>query len=112
MTQPIKQDLKCYKGQTFRQNFYFKENGETLALGNMTAKSQIRPNENSNKLTAEFTCSIVPEEGMVCLYIPSDTTANIPSGNYAWDLKMVNSENNEVDYYIRGKFIVEGRVTE
>ena len=24
MTMPVKQDLACYKGQTYEQNFYFK----------------------------------------------------------------------------------------
>ena len=112
MARPVKQDLYCYRGQTFNQNFYFTQSEEPLSLGGMTAKAQIRPTENSKTLTAEFECAIFAEEGKLNLYLSSDVTSEIKSGNYVWDLKITNSARNVVDYWIAGKFVVSGRVTE
>ena len=111
MAKPIKQDLYCYRGQTYSQNFYFSKDGYPLSLSGLTAKSQIRPTENSNTLIAEFTCSITEEEGKLNLSLPSDVTAGIRTGNYVWDLKITDDENL-VNYWMAGKFIVSGRVTE
>lgn len=111
MTQPVRQDLRCYKGQTYSQNFYFSQNDEPISLEGLTAKSQIRPSENSKNLTAEFMCAIDVINGSLNLSLPASVTSQINTGTYAWDLKMEN-ERGDVSYWIAGKFIVTGRVTE
>ena len=111
MSQPVKQDLTCYRGQTYTQNVYFKKDGIPLPMDSYTPKAQIRPSENSPSLTAEFDCFIDSELGMLSLCLSSETTSRIPPGKYVWDLKMV-SGNNVVDYWLKGSFIVTGRVTE
>lgn len=108
---PVNQDLYCYKGQTFSQNLYFKQSGHPYDLTNYTVKSQVRPSENSKTLIAEFDCSIDTELGRISLYLSNETTAALPDGAYAWDLKTIDG-NDAVKYWVRGKFIVSGRVTE
>ena len=108
--EPVRKDLLCYKGQTYRQNLYFKQNGEVYPLTGITAKAEIRPRENSEVLTAELDVSVAEEEGKITLFMDAATTANLAPGFYYYDLKAVD-ESEEVQYWIKGKFIVTGRVT-
>ena len=110
MAQPIKADLKCYRGQTFRQNIYFKRGGVPIDLTGVTAKAQIRPSENSNILTAEFECAVEGERGRITLILSADKTAGIKAGTYLYDLKVTDGEGI-VGYWVKGKFAVNGRVT-
>lgn len=110
MNQPIKHDLTCYKGQSFSQNLYFKQGGKIYPLDGFTAKSQIRPSDNSETLIAEFVCTITAAEGKLNLTLDHETTAALKPGFYVWDLKMASGWDT-VRYWIRGKFIVSGRVT-
>ena len=110
MTMPVRKDLTCYKGQTYSQDMYFKQNSQPVDLTGIIAKAQIRPSENSETLTAEFSCGIVPVEGKLTLSLAADVTAELAPGFYAWDLQMTDS-NDLVQYWIKGKFIVSGRVT-
>ena len=111
-TQPIRQDLTCYKGQTYSQNIYFqyKATHQPIPLDGITGKSQIRPSDNSQTLTAEFTITIYAEEGKVNLSLDAETTAAIAPGSYAYDLKFTDS-SDRIGYWIKGQFIVNGRVT-
>lgn len=106
---PTNADLTCYKGQTYEQNFHFKQRKEPMDLSGLTARAQIRPYENARNLTAEFDVTI-GDGGKVTLELSSATTAKIAPGTYVWDLKMTENEN--VRYWIKGHFIVSGRVTE
>ena len=107
---PKEHDLICYKGETFKQPIIFKSNGEPLPLTGMTAKSQVRKRDNDANLVAEFTCTITANEGRVDISLSSATTGALEPDHYVWDLKLTDG-NDEVAYYIRGKFIVDGRVT-
>ena len=110
---PVKHTLNCYKGQTFSQGIYFKSQttGDPIPLDGITAKAQIRPTENSTCLIAEFTATVFPEDGKVSLELDAEDTANLTPGVNLWDLKLTDEAGN-VAYYICGKFIVEGRITE
>ena len=108
---PVEQNLICYRGQSFEQNIYFKQNGQPIDLSLMVPKSQIRPSKNNRMLTAEFTCIVDGPTGKLTLILDSAITASIPKGTYEWDLKMKDG-NDKVKYWIKGKFIVDGRVTE
>ena len=108
---PIELDLKCYKGKTYTQNYYFTQNEQPFSFEGMTVEADIRPYENSKIITARFICTIFPEYGMLNLYLDHETTAAIEPGNYKWDMKTTDS-NDYVVYWFRGKFIVNGRVTE
>ena len=110
MTIPVKQDLACYKGQTYEQNFYFKHNSEPIDLTGCTAKAQVRPVPNSDTLTAEFVCTVDGTAGKVSLSLDSAVTAGFVPGSYAWDLQMTDT-HDDVRYWIQGAFTVRGRVT-
>ena len=107
---PAEHTLYCYKGQTYSQSGYFKENGRPIDLTGLTARSQIRPLENDEELIAAFDVSIVGSEGKFTLRLSDEVTAEICPGKYFWDLRM-EDQQGEVAYYVRGKFIVNGRVT-
>lgn len=110
---PVRRDLTLYKGQTYSQNIYFKykQTHDPIPLDGITAKAKIRPSNNSTILIAEFDCTVYASEGKVNLSLDTGTTALIPDGIYAWDLKMTDESGN-VAYYVKGKVIVDGRVTE
>ena len=110
---PIRHDLTCYKGQTYSQNIYFryKETHQPIPLDGISAEAQIRPSQNSPILTADLICTVYASEGKVNLSLPPETTAEIPNGFYEWDLKMTD-ESGDVAYYVKGKYVVTGRVTE
>lgn len=110
---PVRRDLHCYKGQTYSQNIYFKykTTKEPIPLDGITARAQIRPSDNSKILIAEFACTVYAAEGKVNLSLDDATTALIPDGIYAWDLKMTDESGN-VAYYVKGQYLVDGRVTE
>ena len=107
---PVEQNLSCYKGQTYEQNFYFKQNGQPIDLTGITFRSQIRPEDNSETLTTEFDVIVEGEAGKVSLNLTDAQTAAFRDGVYFWDLKAVDGDNI-VKYWVRGKFIVSGRVT-
>ena len=111
MTMPIRHDLTLYKGQTYNQNIRFKAaDGQPIPLDGITAKAQVRPSLNSQKLTVEMNCTVYPSEGKVNLSLDPVVTAALEPDIYAWDLKMTD-ENDNVAYYVKGQFIVSGRVT-
>lgn len=112
MAIPVRHDLTLYKGQTFRQGMKIK-NAKTklpVDLTGITAKSEIRPSENSAILTATFDVTVYPEHGRIVLALDPETSGAMDPGFYHWDLKLLDS-NEDVAYWIAGQFIVIGRVT-
>lgn len=111
MTMPVEQNLSCYKGQTYQQNLYFTQRKQPIDLTGLTFKSQIRPEDNSPTLTAEFAVIMDGPAGKISLNLTDAQTAAIRDSVYFWDLKAVDG-SDIVKYWVRGKFIVSGRVTE
>lgn len=112
--QPVRYDLQIYKGQTWEQSFTFKTAGTTptpIDLTGATVRAQIRPSDNSQILTAEFTVSNEGTSGVVYLALTSEITATLPVGTQAWDLKVTDA-NDVVNYWVKGNVIITGRVTE
>ena len=111
MIYPQNADLRCYRGQTWRQIMYITDSDdEPIDLTGVTVTAQIRPEANSQTITAEMTCTVSAAEGKVTLSISASDTAAIAPNRYVYDVKFTDS-NNEVQYYICGNFIVRGRVT-
>ena len=108
---PAEHTLYCYKGQTYSQNCFFKQGGQPIDLTGITARAQIRPLENDEELIAAFDVTVEGSAGKVSLRLSDEVTAAICPGVYFWDLRMVDGQG-EVGYYVKGKFIVSGRVTE
>ena len=108
---PVKYDLTCYKGQDYCRNLRFKnrKTKEVYPLTGYTAKAEIKQRDNSPRVIAEMSATVTEAEGMISLALSQEQTAMIASGNYVWDL--YTSHNGKKQYWIRGKFIVSGRVT-
>lgn len=104
-------DLTIYKGQAWKKDAWFKEDGEIMDLTGVTARAQIRPKENSVDLIAEITCEIDPAEGHLSMTLPASLTAAIAPGLYYWDLKLTDVDELP-DYPIYGRVRIIGRVTE
>ena len=109
---PVRKDLTCYKGQSYYQNLRFRVGPEKAVypLTGYTAKAHIRPAENSEKLDAEMICSVTGVDGLISLALTEEQTAALRAGVHYWDLRTVTG-TGRVKYWIKGKFIVQGRVT-
>ena len=106
---PAEHDLYCYRGQTYSQGFRLERNKQPIDLTGVAVKSHIRPAENSGTLIAEFTAVVSGPEGRITLNLTAEQTAALTPGVYEWDLQA--TDNATVKYWVRGKFVVEGRVT-
>ena len=104
-------DLTIYKGQFWKKDAWFKEDGVIMDLTGVTAEAQIRPEENSEDLIADITCEIDSAEGHLAMSLSAAQTAAIPPGVYYWDLKMTDTEDLP-DYPLFGRVHIIGRVTE
>ncbi len=105
-------DLSVRQGETFGQVLIFKDpDGTVMDLTGFTGYCQVRPDPDSEELTAEMNVTISAAEGKVVLGLTAATTAGIDSGCYAYDFAM-KSAANDVRYYIGGKFLVIPAVTE
>lgn len=111
MSTPVTYDLYCYKGQTFFQNLRYKvaESGDVYDLTGHEAKAQIRRFENDETLVAEITTIVSGADGVISLSLTAEQTAALLPGSYTWDLRTV--ADGTVRYWIKGKFIVDGRTT-
>ena len=81
-----------------------------MDLTGCVVKAQIRPAENSPRLTAAFDVDVEPAAGHVQLVLESEITAGILPGIYVWDMKLTNADGEDM-YYIYGRVVVTGRVT-
>lgn len=106
---PANHNLYCYRGETYEQNVYFSQNGVPMDLSGANAKAQIREHEHDNAVVAEFDIAIVPAEGKITLSLNDAITSTLEPKYYVYDLKITS--NSIVTYWLRGKFIVDGRVT-
>jgi len=109
MRLPLTKDLYCYRGQTYDQSLYFKQGGEPYSLEGITVRAHIRPYENSTRLLAEINCLVSAEEGRIRMTLSDEETAKLKPGKYSWDLRA--NDGTRTQYWIKGKFIVDGRTT-
>lgn len=114
LKRPVRQDFICWKGQSWNRNLRFKvgtgSQQTTKDLTGWTAKAEIRPEQNSDTLSAEIHANVTGTDGMISLGLLADETAQLWPGDYSWDLRTVEP-NGEVKYWLYGKFTVKGRTT-
>lgn len=110
---PRRFDLACWKGQTWHRNlrFRYKSTGDPLDMTGWTAKVHIRPDQNSETLSAEMIVVITAGSGMISLTLTPDQTADLLPGTYWYDLQTIDGAGI-VKYWLQGQFVVKGRVTE
>lgn len=112
LVKPKRQDFICYKGQSWNRNLRFKvgKNKTTLDMTGWTAKAEIRPDENSETLSADLHAQVTGAEGMVSLALTAEESAELWDGAYYWDIYTVRP-NGKKQVWLYGKFYVKGRVT-
>lgn len=109
---PVRQDFICYRGQPWCVPLYFQHADKSIYdLTGWTAKAEIRPDENSETLTAEIHVGVIGVDGEISLALLPEETAKLDDGFYYWDIYTVRP-NGKKEYWFYGKFYVKGRVTE
>jgi hypothetical protein len=106
----------CNQGATFKRELTWTDSSNTaINLTSYTARMHVRTNVTSNTTLVTLTTengriSLGGANGKVNLTIDAETTANIASGLYVYDLEVVSS-GNEVTRLIEGNFKVTAEVT-
>ena len=111
---PVEHNLYTKMGGTFAFDFSITVNGEPYSLSEQEVQAQVRPFKNSPTLIAEMNTFVNSETGLISLSLTAEETVAINPGTYWYDVALVDrrSEVPTVDYWLEGKFIVNGRVTE
>ncbi len=107
----IKHDFSVQNGETFQRTLYFKDAaGSAIELSGRTAQCHIRTTAWTEELTAEISCTIQGDAGIINLFLDAAESAAIPAGRYVYDLRTIDA-NGAVKYYIGGNFDVFPSVT-
>ena len=92
---PKTANLQCYRGQTFRRMLTFRtKQGSTVDLTGAICKAQIRRALNAKQLVAEFDCHVDGTAGTVTLSLESPVTAEIPPGDYVYDIELTDRDDH------------------
>ena len=104
-------DILIHRGETFWKEIRIKENGVPIDLENWSGSCQVRSHPDGGNLILSVMVIFDLTENTVNLYASDEMTAAIPSGVYAWDLKLIDPDEI-VRYLIGGAFKVLPVVTE
>lgn len=112
---PGQLNLLCPQGSTFRKTITYKIDDVPVNLSGYSARLQVRPTHYSNDIIAYISTSgsgitLGASAGTIELEIDADTTADINSGTFVYDLE-IESSGGIVDRLIEGNFIVSPEVT-
>ena len=88
----------------------YKKTGAPVDLTGCTAYSQMR-REPNDELVATGVCQIATKEGRITVTYDSATTANIPLGEYGYDVWLVKNANEKRPIWTE-KVQVIGRYTD
>ena len=104
-------DIVIHRGETLDKVIRIKENGMPVNLENWSGCCQVRAHPDGGTLILSVMIVFDLDENKINLYARDDETAAIPSGVYAWDLKLTDPDE-VVRYMIGGAFKVLPVVTE
>jgi hypothetical protein len=105
-------NLYIEQGTTFSTTIAIDDvYGDIFDLTNFTVISQIRKSYYSANTTSTFTSSINSSQGTITLGLTSAATANIASGRYVYDTKLVGINNGQVTRILEGVVEVSPSVT-
>lgn len=102
-------DIEITRSETYDNDIELTTDSENISLEGKTAKAQIRPEKESNELTAEFSCVVDAQKNTIHLSLTSEQTTAIQPGTYAYDVFLLGERFSKC--YLGGKFIVDGRST-
>ena len=108
-------ELYIDQGSDFDTTITLNDDTTELAqdLTGYTVTSQIRRSLVSVNAYASFTCSVSNAyTGEITMAMPANTTANLKAGRYFFDLKLIDTENNNAtSRLIEGVIIVTPSIT-
>lgn len=108
--------MVCDQGSTFSLTFTIRTDGVPWALGNYTAKMQVRSFTSSDTVLVELSTAngriiFGPTPGQVRLNIDATTTAGLPPARHTYDLEFTTNVGGIVQKILSGSFVVRGEVT-
>jgi hypothetical protein len=114
LRKPTKRDFIAWRGTNWNRNVrIYVKSGDIRTLKDLTgwtAKAEIRPEENSDTLSAEMHVGVTGVDGLISLALLPEQTAGMLDDVYYWDLKTVD-DTGETRYLLYGKFYLKGKVT-
>ena len=106
-----KYDIIIHRGETLRIPIRIKRGGVPEDLTDWSGACQVKTHPDGGELILIIDLIFDTTEQKVILSATDDETAGIPSGVYAWDLKL-SDPDDIVRYMIGGVFKVLPVVTE
>lgn len=104
-------DLSVHRGETFQQSLVFRDKDrELIDLTGYSGYAQVRPEPESDELTASLLVSITGADGLAVLALSKEITETIEPGVYYYDFAMKDT-SGRMRYYLGGKFTVLPTVT-
>lgn len=113
MEKPGFYNITAYQGATFDQQFIWKIDSTPVNLSTYSARMQVRRDFKSSVVIVELLSGdeiTLGNAGQIDLYLDADTTANLPGGNYIYDIEL-ESSSGEVTRLLQGEFTVSPEVT-
>lgn len=111
---PAGHDIESYRGDSFKCYIRIKRNGKEELLGPSTFRMQIR---NSSEVIKELTSALsggisieVVGSGVLVLSIPADEMADLPIGQFTYDMQQTYPDGT-VKTRFRGNFSIIDDVT-
>ena len=95
--------IRLMQGESLKRTILLKQAGEIFDLTGYSAEAQIRKYPNAEELLSELECTVVGEEGKICLSLDASITETLPLGEAVYDLRMISPEG-EVTYLLGGIF--------
>ena len=123
--EPVKYDLQCKAGTTFRKSFSFKDRNDNIIdftdyEARMHVRATIDDDETLVKLATSFDATpgdslygsieIDVATATINLWIEDTVTSQFAAGSYVYDLEIISS-GGVVDAPLYGKFKVTAEVT-
>lgn len=113
MAAPYVVNLIINTDTTFTQTFSLSgDNGTSLDLSNYQINSQLRKHPQSSSYVDFITTAVSPtSSGVIKISLPSDSTTNLKTGRYMYDIVITNTVTGEKQRVIEGSAIVSKSIT-
>lgn len=113
---PGRYNIKFYRGTTLDILMTYTIDSVPVDLSGYTATMDVRPSPSSSTLITQLTTGnggliLNQVTGQIEIFISSADTANLPLGEYQYDLNIISS-SSFVTKLIMGSFVVLDPVTE
>lgn len=105
-------NLVVDQGSSFALDLAIKQSGTALNLTNYTGRAQLRTAHSASSASATFTVTKTnAAEGTLKLELSATQTANLPAGQYVYDLEIFTSGDAIVKRLLQGDVTITPEVT-